>query len=350
MNMISKLFGNDVALDLGTANMRVWVRGEGLVLDEPTAVAVQEGTNRVLAIGEEAKGMLGSTPGNIAVVRPIRAGAVQDVDIAEKLIRHCLAAAGAGGLRRPRVVIAAPLGIKEAEKAALRDAALKAGAREVFMLETPMAAALGAGLPVTEPAGNMVVDIGAGTTEIGLVSLAGIVKAKGIPVGGDEMNEAIVAHLRDRHGLLVGERTAEELKMRLVSAHRLARELECEVKGLDAAKGRPRTIAFDSGELRAALAGSFGGVEEALAGPLGRIEEAVVGQLKDAPPQIAVDLVERGFVLTGAGALMPGLDERLARATSLRVRVADDPAHAVIRGMGAVLDELDTIASLMSGR
>ena len=346
MNMISRLFEYDIGIDLGTANMRVWVKGEGLVLDEPTVVTVDESTRKILAVGEEAKRMLGSTPRNLIAIRPVRCGVIEDFDLAEKLIRWCIAKIDVRKLRRPRAVIAVPCDLQPRRKTELKYAALKAGVREVFMAEAPMAAAIGAGLPVTEVAGNMVVDIGAGTTEMALVSLAGIVAAKSIPVGGDAMNEAIIAHLREHHDLLVGERTAEDIKLRIGSAHELAHELEYEIEGRDVAKGRPHTVQFDSPEIRKALDGAFAPVKDALGGPLGQIEAAVRRLLEMAPPQIAADLTERGFVLTGGGALLPGLDKRLAEATGFPVRVADDPAHAVIRGVGRILDELRCLSKI----
>lgn len=346
MNMISKLFENDIGIDLGTANVRIWVKGEGLVLDEPTVVTVDASTRKILAVGEEAKRMLGSTPGNLIAIRPVRCGVIEDFDLVEKLIRWCIAKIDVRKLRRPRAVIAVPCDLQPQRKTELKNAALKAGVREAFMIEAPMAAAIGAGLPVTEPAGSMVVDIGAGTTEMALVSLAGIVAAKSIPVGGDAMNEAIMDYLRERHNLLVGERTAEDVKLRIGSAHKLAHELEYEIKGRDVVKGRPNTVQFDSPEIRKALDDAFGSVKEALAGPLGKIEAAVRWLLENGPPQIAADLTERGFVLTGGGALLPGLDKRISDAVQLPVRVADDPAHAVIRGVGRVLDELDGLSKI----
>ena len=331
---IKNIFTNDIGIDLGTANTLVFVKDRGIVLREPSVVAVQAGTHRVLAVGEEAKRMLGVTPGNIVAIRPMKSGVIADFDITEKMIRYCIAKINVHKLRKPRAVIAVPGDITEVEKRAVKDSAIRAGAREVFMIEEPMAAAIGVGLPVTEPAGNMIVDIGGGTTDIALISLAGIVYSKSVRVGGDEMDNAIITHMRNRYNLLIGERTAEDIKVRIGSAYKLEKELEYEVKGRDVVKGRPITLTINSQEIR----------EEALNDVITKIVDSVSRVLENAPPQIAADLTDRGMMLAGGGALLTGIDRRIAEHTQLPVHLADDPLSAVAEGTGRVLDELGWLA------
>lgn len=364
MSIMTKLFGfSDIGIDLGSDKMRVWVKGEGLVMEEPSAVAlaitqeeveasadeaqVQQDSkpsvkpckHRILAIGAEAGDMLGKTPGNLIVIRPMKGGVVCDRDITEKMLRYCFAhqkvkESCKGRLRRPRVVFAVPSGITEVEKRALEDAARSAGAGEVFMVEAPMAAAIGAGLPVSEPKGHMLVDIGATATDMVVISLAGIVHSNVLRAGGDEMNNAIMAYLRKKYNLAVGEREAEDIKIKIGSACKLEKELDYEITGIDANEGRKLAVMINSKEIR----------EEALAGLLGQMEEALKEFMVNVEPELVADLVDNGIVLTGGGALLRGLDKRLADATGLPVRVADDPEHAVIEGVNVVIGELDFLS------
>ena len=359
MSMMSKLFcRDDIGIDLGAANMRIWIRGEGLVLEEPSAVALdisheevkeqgqQESKDsgkprehRVLAIGAAAGDMLGKTPGSIVVIQPMKGGVICDYDITKKLLRYCFShekvkKARKGGFRRPRVVFAVPSGITEVEKRALEDAAQSAGAGDVFLIEAPMSAAIGAGLPVSEPEGCMLMDIGASETEMVVISLAGIVHSNVLRVGGNEMNSAIMTYLRDKYSLVIGERAAEDIKIKIGTACRPEKELEYEIKGIDATEGRKLVVKIDSKEIR----------EEALAGLLGQLEDTLRGFITRIEPELAADLVENGIVLTGGGALLRGLDKHIAAATGLPVRVANDPAHATIEGCGVVIGELNYLS------
>jgi len=331
--MFRKFFGllsSDIGIDLGTANTLVFVRDQGIVLREPSVVAVQAGTNKVLAVGNEAKRMLGRTPGNIVAIRPLKDGVIADFEITEAMLAHLISKAH-GGRRmvRPRVVIAVPSGITEVEKRAVKDSATHAGAREVYLIEEPMAAAIGVGLPIQEAAGNMIIDIGGGTTEVALISLAGIVFSRSVRVGGDEFDETIVAHLKRAHNLMIGERTAEEIKIRIGSAHVLDQELTMEVKGRDLSAGLPKTVVIRSEEIR-----------EALQEPLSSILESVRITLERCPPELSADLVDRGIMMAGGGALLRNIDKLLAGETGLPVHIADDPLSAVAQGTGKVLQEL----------
>ena len=331
---IKNIFTNDIGIDLGTANTLVFVKDRGIVLREPSVVAVQAGTHRVLAVGEEAKRMLGVTPGNIVAIRPMKSGVIADFDITEKMIRYCIAKINVHKLRKPRAVIAVPGDITEVEKRAVKDSAIRAGAREVFMIEEPMAAAIGVGMPVTEPAGSMIVDIGGGTTDIALISLAGIVYSKSVRVGGDEMDRAIIEHMKDRYNLLIGERMAEDIKIKIGSAYKLEQELTYEVKGRDLVKGRPITLEITSQEIR----------EEALNDVVTEIVFSVTRCLENAPPELSADLVDRGMMLAGGGSLLTGIDRRIAEMTQLPVHVADDPLSAVAEGAGRVLDQIEWLS------
>jgi len=335
-NKIKNYFTNDIGIDLGTANILVYAKDRGILLREPSVVAVQEGTRRVLAVGEEAKRMLGRTPGNIIAVRPMKSGVIADFDITEKMIRYCIAKVNSQRrkFRKPRAVIAVPGDITEVEKRAVKESAMHAGARQVFMIEEPMAAAIGVGLPVSEPAGSMIVDIGGGTTDVALISLAGIVYSKSVRVGGDEMDNAIMSHMRNRYNLLIGERTAEDIKIKIGSAYRLEHELTYEVKGRDLVKGRPLTLEITSQEIR----------EDALNDVVTKIVDSVAHCLENAPPELAADLVDRGMMLAGGGALLTGIDRRIQEMTQLPVHLADDPLSAVAEGTGRVLDELEWLS------
>ena len=331
--MFGKLFGffsSDIGIDLGTANTLVYVKDRGIVLREPSVVAVKYGTNEVLAVGDDAKRMLGRTPGNIVAIRPLRDGVIADFDVTEAMLRHFIRKVHSRrGLVRPRVVIAVPSGITEVEKRAVKDSALQAGAREVYMIEEPMAAAIGVGLPVQEASGNMIVDIGGGTTEVALISLSGIVYSRSVRVAGDELDEAIVQYMKRAYSLMIGERTAEEIKIRIGSAYPIEKEMTMEVKGRDMVAGLPKTITITSQEVR-----------EALVEPLNTIVDAVRVTLERCPPELSADLVDRGIMLAGGGALLRGFDKLLQEETGLPVHIADDPLSAVGVGTGMVLNEL----------
>ena len=331
--MFGKLFGffsSDIGIDLGTANTLVYVKDRGIVLREPSVVAVKYGTNEVLAVGDDAKRMLGRTPGNIVAIRPLRDGVIADFDVTEAMLRHFIRKVHSRrGLVRPRVVIAVPAGITEVEKRAVKESALQAGAREVYMIEEPMAAAIGVGLPVQEASGNMIVDIGGGTTEVALISLSGIVYSRSVRVAGDELDEAIVQYMKRAYSLMIGERTAEEIKIRIGSAYPIEKEMTMEVKGRDMVAGLPKTITITSQEVR-----------EALVEPLNTIVDAVRVTLERCPPELSADLVDRGIMLAGGGALLRGFDKLLQEETGLPVHIADDPLSAVGVGTGMVLNEL----------
>ncbi len=330
------MFSNDIGIDLGTANTLVYVRDRGIILREPSVVAIQSGTNRVLAVGEEAKRMLGRTPGSIVAIRPLKSGVIADFEITEAMLRYFIRKVhNRRAMVRPRVIIAVPSGITEVEKRAVKDSATHAGAREVYLIEEPMAAAIGVGLPVQEPAGNMIVDIGGGTTEVALISLAGIVFSRSVRVGGDEMDEAIVQHMKRVYNLMIGERTAEEVKMTIGSAYPLGEETAMEVKGRDLVAGLPKTLTITSEEIR-----------EALQEPVSTIVEAVRITLERCPPELSADLVDRGLIVAGGGALLHGLDKLIAEQTGLPVHLADDPLSAVAEGTGVVLHELNFLRKM----
>jgi rod shape-determining protein MreB len=332
------LFSNDIGIDLGTANTLVYVRDQGIVLREPSVVAVRAGTNEVLAVGDDAKRMLGRTPGNIVAIRPLKDGVIADFEVTEAMLRHFIKKVHTRRfMARPRVVIAVPSGITEVEKRAVRESALHAGAREVFLIEEPMAAAIGVGLPVQDASGNMVVDIGGGTTEVALISLSGIVYSRSVRVAGDELDDAIVQHMKRAYNLMIGERTAEEIKIRLGSAYPLGKESSMDVKGRDLVAGLPKTIPITSEEIR-----------EAMLDPLNTIIEAVRVTLERCPPELAADLVDRGLILAGGGALLRGLDKLLMEETGLPVHVAEDPLSAVGEGAGQVLSELSFLRRVAS--
>jgi rod shape-determining protein MreB len=331
------MFSSDMGIDLGTANSLIYVKGKGIVLTEPSVVAIQKGTSNVLAVGNEAKRMLGRTPGNILAIRPLKDGVIADFEITESMLRYFITKVhNRKALVRPRIVVAVPSGITEVEKRAVKDSALHAGAREVFLIEEPMAAAIGVGLPVQEPAGNMIIDIGGGTTEVAIISLAGIVFSKSVRVGGDEMDDAIIQYLKRTYNLMIGERSAENVKIAIGSAYPLPEELSIEVKGRDLVSGLPKTIVINSEEIRGALLET-----------ISTIIEAVRISLERCPPELAADLVDRGLILAGGGSLLRGLDRLLSEETGLPVNVADDPLSAVALGTGRVLDELDFLKKVI---
>jgi rod shape-determining protein MreB len=337
------VFSNDLAIDLGTANTLVYLKGKGIVVSEPSVVAVQKdsvGQKKVLAVGTDAKNMLGRTPGSIVAIRPMKDGVIADFDITEEMLRYFIRKIhNRKALVRPRIVICVPSGITQVEKRAVKESAESAGAREVYLIEEPMAAAIGAGLPITEASGNMIVDIGGGTTEVAVISLAGIVYAKSVRVGGDKMDEALAQHLKRKYNLLIGERTAEEIKIQIGSAHpdtatspAEGKRDTMEVKGRDLVSGIPKTLEIDSKEIR-----------EALSEPINAIVEAVRIALERTPPELAADIVDKGIVLAGGGALLRNLDELLREETGLPVVISEDPLSCVVLGSGKVLDELDLL-------
>jgi len=338
INRFLGLFSNDIGIDLGTANTLVYVKDRGVVLREPSVVAIQAGTKRVLAVGDEAKRMLGRTPGNIVAVRPLKDGVISDFEITEAMLKSFIQKAHKRRkwlAPRPRVVIAVPSGITEVEKRAVRESAYHAGARMVTLIEEPMAAAIGVGLPVQEAAGNMIVDIGGGTTEVAIISLAGIVFSRSIRVAGDELDEAIANYMKRAYNLVIGERTSEEIKIKIGSAYPLEKETSMEVKGRDLVAGLPKTLTVTSQEVR-----------EALMDPVSTIVQSVRITLERCPPELSADLVERGIVLAGGGALLRGLDKLIAEETGLPVHVAEDPLSAVAEGTGKVLQELEFLTKL----
>jgi len=331
INKFLGMFSNDMGIDLGTANTLVFVKGEGIVLCEPSVVAIDRSTNEVLAVGTEAKRMLGRTPGNIMAIRPMKDGVIADFEITEAMLRYFIKKVHPRRvLVRPRMVIAIPSGITAVEKRAVRDSAERAGAREVFLVEEPLASAIGVGLAIEEPAGNMIIDIGGGTTEMAVISLAGMVFSKSIRIGGDELDNAIVQHLKKTYNLMIGERTAEEIKIKVGSAFPLEpEELTIQVKGRDLVAGLPKVITITSQEIR-----------EALSEPIAAIVEAARITLERTPPELSADLIERGIIIAGGGALLRGIDKLLAQETGLPVHVAEDPLTAVAQGTGKILSEI----------
>jgi rod shape-determining protein MreB len=327
-----------MGIDLGTANTLVFLRGKGIVLREPSVVAIQQGNRNVaLAVGEEAKQMLGRTPGNIIAIRPLMDGVIADFEVAETMLKHFIMKVHERqGIFRPRMVIGIPSGVTGVERRAVMDAALQAGAREVYLIEEPMAAAIGAGLPVSEPMGSMIVDIGGGTTEVAVISLGGIVVSKSVRIAGDELSDAVAQYMKKVHNLSIGERTAEEIKIRLGSAYPLPEELKMEVRGLNQVSGLPRTVTITSNEIR-----------EALLEPVNTIVEAVRDTLEKCPPELAADIIDRGIVLAGGGALLQGLDELISHDTEVPVHIADDPLSCVVLGTGRVLDEFDKLKRVL---
>ena len=326
---IVKLFSYDIGIDLGTANTLVNVKEQGSVLRAPSVVAVKG--DKVLAVGDEAKRMLGRTPGSVTAIRPLKDGVIADFYITEEMLRYFIKKAKARYyLIKPRVLIAIPSGITEVERRAVKESAEAAGARRVHLIEEPMAAAIGVGLPVQEAAGNMIVDIGGGTTEVALISLSGIVYSRSVRCAGDELDDAIISYMRRTYNLMVGERTAEDIKIRIGSAYPLPQELSIEVKGRDLVAGLPKTVTIRSEEVR-----------EALTEQLNTIVDAVRTTLERCPPELAADLVDRGIVLAGGGALLRGLDQLLHEQTGLPIHIAEDPLSAVAEGTGKALQELD---------
>lgn len=333
------LFSNDLAIDLGTANTLVYVKGKGIISFEPSVVAVQRdarGIKKVLAVGKEAKEMLGRTPGSIEAIRPMREGVIADFEVTEAMLRYFIRKAhNRKTLIRPRIIICVPFGITEVEKRAVRESAESAGAREVFLIEQPMAAAIGAGLPITEPSGNMIVDIGGGTTQVAVISLAGIVYSRSIRIAGDKLDEAIINYLKRKYNMLIGERTAEMIKINIGTAYPEKEVRTMEVKGRDLVAGVPKTLEVNSEEVR-----------EAIQEPINAIVETVKTALERTPPELASDIVDRGIFLAGGGALIRNIDLLLREETDLPVMIADDPLTCVVLGTGKALDQLDTLRGI----
>ncbi len=328
-------FSSDLAIDLGTANTLVYVKGQGIVLREPSVVAVRKDAraNKVLAVGKEAKMMLGKTPGNIVAIRPMKDGVIADFEVTEAMLRYFIRRVhNRRTLVRPRIIISVPSGITQVEKRAVRESAESAGAREVYLIEEPMAAAIGSGLPITEPTANMVVDIGGGTTEVAVISLAGIVYSKSVRVAGDKMDQAILQHIKRRYNLLIGEHSAETIKMTLADIMPEQPYEEMQIKGRDLVSGVPKTITIDSNEVR-----------EAIGEQIDTIVETVKIALEQTPPELAADIVDKGIVLTGGGALLKNLDKLLREETALPIIIADDPLSSVVLGSGKALDNIDIL-------
>jgi rod shape-determining protein MreB and related proteins len=336
LDWFSGLFSNDLAIDLGTSTTLIYVKGKGIVCNEPSVVAVQNdnrGGRKILAVGREAKEMLGRTPGAVSAIRPIRDGVIADFEVTEAMLRYFINKAhNRRTMVKPRIVICVPNGITEVEKRAVKESAESAGAREVYLIEEPMAAAIGADLPVEEASGNMIVDIGGGTTEVAVISLAGIVYSRSIRVGGDKMDEAIIQHIKRRYNLLIGERSAEQIKMHIGNAYPFDEPRSMHVKGRDMIAGVPRTVEITSDEVR-----------EALAEPVAAIVDAVRVALERTPPELAADIVDKGIVLAGGGALLANLDVVLREETRLPVMIANDPTTCVVLGTGRVLDQLELL-------
>jgi len=330
---IHGMFSNDLAIDLGTANTLIYARGKGIVLSEPSVVALKKGTSQVLKVGREAKEMVGRTPASIVAVRPLQDGVIADFDLTEQMIRAFIVRIhNRKALVRPRIVIGVPSGITQVEKRAIRDSAEQAGAREVYLIEEPMAAAIGANLPVQEPSGNMVVDIGGGTTEVAVISLSGMVYSHSIRIAGDEMDEAVIQYLKRKYNLLVGERTAETIKIQAGSAYPFNEPRKMDIKGRDLMDGIPKTLTVTDSDIR-----------EALHDPIYAILDAVKTALEGTPPELAADIADKGIVMTGGGSLLHGLDTLIGLETHLKVTIAEDPLSCVVLGAGKVLDELDLL-------
>jgi len=338
--MLDNLFsvaGRDMAIDLGTANTLVFVRGMGIVLNEPSVVAINARDNRPLEVGMEAKRMIGRTPSHIQAIRPLRHGVIADFEVTEAMLRHFIRKVNNKRRSHPRVVVAIPSGITEVERRAVKESAEQAGAREVYLIEEPMAAAIGVGLPVQDASGNMIVDIGGGTTEVALISLSGIVYSRSVRTAGDELDEASIQYMKRAYNLMIGERTAEEIKIRIGSAAALPKETSMEVKGRDLITGIPKNITVHADEIR-----------ESLREPINAIVQAVRVALERTPPELAADIVDKGMVLGGGGGLLKNLDVLLREETGLPVMVADDPLSCVALGAGMALDEIELLREVCS--
>jgi rod shape-determining protein MreB and related proteins len=330
------MFSNDLAIDLGTANTLVYAKNKGIVVREPSIVAVNKITGKVEAVGKEAKEMLGRTPGNIVAIRPMKDGVIADFEITEEMLNYFIKAAhGRSFLVKPRIVISVPSEITQVEKRAVKDSALRAGATEVYLIEQAMAAAIGAGLPITDPTGNMIVDIGGGTTDVAVISLAGIVYSRSVRVAGNEMDEAIIQYIKRKYNLLIGERTAEQVKMEIGSAFPLEEEMTMEIKGRDLVEGVPKTLVITDEEIR-----------EALSETVATIVEAVRVALERTPPELSADIMDKGIIIAGGGSMLKNLDKRLREETGLPVTLAEDPLACVALGTGQMLTDFNLLRKI----
>jgi len=333
---IFSVFSKDMGIDLGTANTLVYIKGKGIVVREPSVVAIQTDTKQVLAVGEEAKRMIGRTPGNIVAIRPLKDGVIADFDITQNMLKYFIKRATSGrSLFLPRVVICVPSGVTEVEKRAVEEAAIHAGAKEAYLIEEPMAAAIGAGLPVQEPTGSMIVDIGGGTTEVAIISLGGIVTSKSIRVGGDELDESIVNYIKKEYSLMIGERTAEEVKISIGTADANNKERKMNIRGRDLVTGLPKVIEISSKE-----------VYEAMKDQIFAILDAIKSTLEKTPPELAADIMEQGIMLTGGGALLEGLNKLIAKETGMPVNVAENPLDCVALGTGKALESIEVFKKI----
>jgi rod shape-determining protein MreB len=329
--------GRDMAVDLGTANTLVYVRGRGIVLNEPSVVAINTNTGKIVAVGIEAKRMIGRTPGNIVAVRPLKDGVIADFDVTERMLRYFIQKVHRRRhFAKPRIVVAVPSGITGVEQRAVKEAGYQAGARRVYIIEEPMAAAIGAGLPVHEPTGNMVVDIGGGTTEVAIISLGGIVTSQSIRVGGDELDQAIISYAKKEYSLMLGERTSEEIKMAIGSAHPFEDEPHAEIRGRDLVSGLPKTVVISAEEIRRAI-------EE----PVNTVVDAVKTTLDKCPPELSGDIMDRGIVLTGGGALLKNIDERLREETGMPIHMVDNPLDSVVLGSGKCVEDFEALRQVL---
>lgn len=331
------IFSRDMGIDLGTANTLVYVKGKGIIVREPSVVAIQSDSREVLAVGSEAKDMIGRTPGNIIAIRPMKDGVIADFDVTQNMLRHFIKKAySKPSIFKPRVIVCVPSGVTEVEKRAVEEAAEQAGAKEAFLIEEPMAAAIGSELPVAEPRGSMIVDIGGGTTEVAIISLGGIVTSRSIRIGGDELDESIVQYVKRQYNLLIGERTAEGVKIKIGSAFQRKEEVSMDVKGRDLVTGLPKTVKVSSEEIR-----------EAIAEPVNSIMEAIKFTLEKTPPELASDIMDKGLVLTGGGALLEGLDRRVMDETGMPVHISENPLDCVVMGTGKALEELHLLKRVL---
>ena len=330
-------FASEVGIDLGTANVLVYIKGKGIVLNEPSVVAINNDTDEILAVGEEARQMLGRTPANIVAIRPLRDGVVSDYDITERMLKYFIRkTCGSGRFFKPRIMVCVPSGVTEVEKRAIEEAARQAGARDAYLIEEPMAAAIGAGLRVEEPEGNMVVDIGGGTTEIAIISLGGIVTAKSIRIGGDEFDESIVSYVKKEYNLAIGERTAEDVKISIGSTFKDDQEQNMQIRGRDLISGLPKTIEISSAEVR-----------DALKEPINSIVDAIKSTLEKTPPELASDIMENGIMLTGGGALLRGLDKLVKQETGMPVQIAENPLDCVALGTGKSVEDQEIFEKVL---
>ncbi|MGI8940833.1 MAG: rod shape-determining protein [Actinomycetota bacterium] len=337
MDSLFQMIGRDMAVDLGTANTLVYVRGRGIVLNEPSVVAINTKTGALLAVGSEAKQMIGRTPAHIVAIRPLKDGVIADFDVTEKMLRYFIQKVHRRSfLAKPRCVVCVPSGITGVEQRAVEEATISAGARSAFIIEEPMAAAIGAGLPVHEPTGNMIVDIGGGTTEVAVVSLGGIVTSQSIRIGGDELDESIINYVKKEYSLMLGERTSEEIKMAIASAFPMPEETNAEIRGRDLVTGLPKTIVISAEEIRRAI-------EESV----NQIVDAVKNTLDKCPPELAADIMDKGIVLAGGGSMLKGLDERLKHETGMPIHIAEDPLFAVAIGSGKCLEEFESLKRVL---